>query len=265
MRSSHPSHQAAPERWARGWAWPKPRRLCGMSTDEALPLPEAGRPGSSRGFWVTGIWVPASRLPAGVPLPASLCPLPRLQIPVMMPISWGLCVGYRSSPVLGKQHALHKWLFSCDQYQSFPVLHSAGDFRVCLGCPHGWLQGASVSGAFYVPAEATETKRATGEWPGLCCVIVGAPVPPASRQSTISKDPLLEKALRPRPTEAGALCLGHRPSAWVSWPGTAFKGGCPASAPPAPPPTATKGGSTLCFASTWESRPRVFCRHPLQQ
>lgn len=227
--------------------------------DEALPPPEAGRLGSSRGFWVTGIWVPASCLPAGVPLPASLCPLPHLQIPVMMPISWGLSVGYRSSPVLGKQNTLHKWLFSCDQYQSFPVLHSAGDFRACPGRPCGWLQGTSMSGAFCVPAEAMETKRATGDWPGLCCVIVGAPVPPAGRQSATSKG-LLEKALRPRATEAGSP--RHRPSAWVFWPGTAFKGGCPASAPPAPPPTATKGGSTLCFASTWESGPRVFLPPP---
>lgn len=231
--------------------------------DGALPPPDAGRLGSSRGFWVTGTWVPASRLPEGVPLPASLCPLLHLQIPVMMPISRGLCVGYGSSPVLGKQHALHKWLFSCDQYQSFPVLHSAGDFRVCPGCPRGWLQGMSVSGAFYVPAEATETKRATGEWPGLCCVIVGAPVPPVSEQSAISKRPLLEKALRPRPTEAGSP--RHRPSAWVSRSGTAFKGGCPASAPPVPPPMATKGGSTLCFASTSDQGPGFFCRHPLQQ
>ena len=165
MRSSHSGHQAAPERWAQGWAWPKPRRLCGMSTDEALPLPEAGRPGSSRGFWVTGIWVPASRLPAGVPLPASLCPLPHLQIPVMMPISWGLCVGYRSSPVLGKQHALRKWLFSWDQYPSFPVLHSAGDFRVCLGCPRGWLQGrpCPVHFVFQRRPQRLKERQASGQ------------------------------------------------------------------------------------------------------
>lgn len=106
---------------------------CGMRMDEALPSPEAGRPGSSHGFWVTGIWEPASCLPAGVQLPASLCPLLHPQIPVAVPISRGLCVGYRSSPVLGKQQALLKWLFSCDQIRRFPVLHPVGDRRVCPG------------------------------------------------------------------------------------------------------------------------------------
>ena len=114
--------------------------VCGMRMDEALPSPEAGRPGSSRRFWVTGIWEPASCLPAGIRLPASLCSLLHLQIPVTMPISWGLCVGYRSSPVLGKQQALLKWLFSRDQNRRFPVFHPAGDLGVCPGAQAAGLR-----------------------------------------------------------------------------------------------------------------------------
>lgn len=151
-------------------------------------LPGGRRPGTLR---VLGPMDLGTSLPISLQEYSCLPPCAHFfhpQIPVTMPISWGLCVGYRSSPVLGSSflNGFLAMLRTSASQRLHPGMISEPKPRAPT-----WLASGHAPCPRHPEAPALRPRRVnTGEWPGLCCVIVGAPVPLTSGQSAISKGPL---------------------------------------------------------------------------